>query len=429
MGGVEEPLRVLGGRSDIHDSPAVQQFHVPDRCDGLAAADAVFVLEEQFDPSRFWNQIAEHDATVFLYLSRMLSVLQNQDAAADVADTPAELAIGHSFGFATDDEMFRNFEDRFDVTVLEGYGVTPATIATYNRPSDRRLGSVGTEASYVELEIVDSDDWPVPTGETGEIVVRPTRPNTMMKQYHENPPATREAFRNQWLHTGGIGYKDEDGYLHFIANRDNSIYRGRVDGRISSLEIESFINAQPGVRQSTVVGVRNERGNEEIKALVVPEDGTDITPIDVCKRCEQQLPYQGPAIHRTPRRPPAESVREGPKAGPESRGDGRRLGPEERLRTQPLIRVEPAISLPLRRPLGRLGSATDEDGSVRVQDNRLCDAPKEHLAGWRAFAACEDDTVGVVAIGSPNDGVACLPAGPFRFDLNACVFKVSLAPA
>jgi len=139
----------------------------------------------------------------------MLSVLQNQDAAADVADTPAELAIGHSFGFATDDEMFRNFEDRFDVTVLEGYGVTPATIATYNRPSDRRLGSVGTEASYVELEIVDSDDWPVPTGETGEIVVRPTRPNTMMKQYHENPPATREAFRNQWLHTGGIGYKDE----------------------------------------------------------------------------------------------------------------------------------------------------------------------------------------------------------------------------
>jgi len=113
----------------------------------------------------------------------------------------------------------------------------------------------------------------------------------MMKQYHENPPATREAFRNQWLHTGGIGYKDEDGYLHFIANRDNSIYRGRVDGRISSLEIESFINAQPGVRQSTVVGVRNEQGNEEIKALVVPEDGTDITPIDVCKRCEQQLPY------------------------------------------------------------------------------------------------------------------------------------------
>jgi acyl-CoA synthetase (AMP-forming)/AMP-acid ligase II len=258
---------------------------------GSLLADAVFVLEEQFDPSRFWNQIAEHDATVFLYLSRMLSVLQNQDAAADVADTPAELAIGHSFGFATDDEMFRNFEDRFDVTVLEGYGVTPATIATYNRPSDRRLGSVGTEASYVELEIVDSDDWPVPTGETGEIVVRPTRPNTMMKQYHENPPATREAFRNQWLHTGGIGYKDEDGYLHFIANRDNSIYRGRVDGRISSLEIESVINAQPGVRQSTVVGVRNERGNEEIKALVVPEDGTDITPIDVCKRCEQQLPY------------------------------------------------------------------------------------------------------------------------------------------
>lgn len=258
---------------------------------GALLADAVFVLEERFDPSRFWSQISDHEATVFLYLSRMLSVLQNQEVTSEEGDTPAELAIGHSFGFAADEELFRNFEDRFGVTVLEGYGVTPATIATYNRPGDRRLGSVGTEASYVNLEIVDGDDWPVPPEETGEIVVRPTRPHTMMKGYYENPTATREAFRNQWLHTGGIGYKDEDGFLYFIANKDNSIYRGRVDGRISSLEIESMIDAHSGVHQSTVVGVQNQRGNENIKALVVPEDDADITPVDICRHCEQQLPY------------------------------------------------------------------------------------------------------------------------------------------
>ena len=258
---------------------------------GALLADAEFVLKQQFDPSRFWSQISDHDATVFLYLSRMLSVLQNQDVTPEETDTPAELAIGHSFGFATDEELFHNFEDRFGVTVLEGYGVTPATIATYNRPGDRKLGSVGTEASYVDLEIVDDNDWPVPAGETGEIVVRPTRPHTMMKEYYENPTATHEAFQNQWLHTGGIGYRDEDGYLHFIANRDNSIYRGRVDGRISSLEIESVIDAHPGVRLSTVVGIQNERGNENIKALVIPEDDAEITPVDICRHCEQQLPY------------------------------------------------------------------------------------------------------------------------------------------
>ncbi|MFA9418255.1 AMP-binding protein [Natrinema sp. HArc-T2] len=258
---------------------------------GTLLADAEFVLAGQFDPSRFWEQIESSDATVFLYLSRMLSVLYNQDEKPTNGETPIELAIGHSFGFTTDEEMFRTLEERFDITILEGYGVTPATIVTYNCPDDRRLGSVGKEASYVDLEIVDGDDWPVSPGETGEIVVRPTEPHTMMQGYYNQPEATTEAVRNQWLHTGGIGYKDDDGYLHFVANRDNSIYRGRIDGRISSLEIESVIDAHPGVRQSSVVGVTNEAGSEEIKAFVVPEADADITPIDICKRCERQLPY------------------------------------------------------------------------------------------------------------------------------------------
>lgn len=259
---------------------------------GSLLADAEFILEGQFDPSRFWDQIASYDATVFLYLSRMLSVLHNQDTGPDDHETPAKLAIGHSFGFAADEEMFRTLEDRFDITVLEGYGVTQtATIATYNRPGDRKLGSVGTEASHVELAIVDGDDWPVSPGETGEIVVRSTRPNTMMKEYHKEPAATIDAFRNQWLHTGSIGYRDEDGYLHFVANRDNSIYRGRIDGRISSLEIESVIDAHPGVRTSAVIGVTNKGGSEEIKAVVVPDDDAEITPVDVCRHCEQRLPY------------------------------------------------------------------------------------------------------------------------------------------
>lgn len=259
---------------------------------GALLTDAVFILETQFDPSQFWGQIESHDATVFLYLSRMLSVLYNLDSEPDDHETPAELAIGHSFGFATDEEMFHNFEERFGVTVLEGYGVTEAaTVATYNRPADRKLASVGTEASHVELTIVDEDDWPVSQGETGEIVVRPTRPHTMMKEYYEEPDATIDALRNQWLHTGSIGYRDQDGYLHFVANRDNSIYRGRIDGRISSLEIESVIDAHPDVRKSAVVGVTNEGGKEEIKAAVVPDDDARLTPVDVCKHCEEQLPY------------------------------------------------------------------------------------------------------------------------------------------
>lgn len=255
-------------------------------------AGAEFVLGDPFDPDMFWEQVNSHKATVILYLGRILSVLYNQGSETNNNANPVEMAIGHGFGFWTDETLIKNFEERFDVTVLEGYGVTQsASIATYNSPSDRRIGSSGKPVSYADVAIVDESDRPVPPGESGEIVIRPTRPNTMMQGYYNDPERAMEVCRNQWIHSGDIGYMDEDGYLYFVANEDNSIYRGSIAGRISSLEIESVIDAQTGVWESTVVGIENERVGEEIKAVIVPEDGATITPVDICRRCEKRLPY------------------------------------------------------------------------------------------------------------------------------------------
>ena len=259
---------------------------------GALLSGAEFVFETRFEPERFWDQIESYDATVFLYLSRMLSVLYNQDIDPKRGTTPAELGVGASPGFASDEALFRDFEDRFDLTILEGYGTTSvSTIATYNRRDERNLESVGKPPSYVNLAIVDESGWPVPTGERGEIVVRPTRPNSMMSGYYKNLEQTVEDCRNQWIHTGGIGYRDEDGYVYFVATKENSIYRGRIAGRISSLEIESVVNALPEVEAVTVFGVMNERGGEDIKVVIVPADDVDITPVDICRHCEKQLPY------------------------------------------------------------------------------------------------------------------------------------------
>ncbi|MHB9286481.1 AMP-binding protein [Halobacteriales archaeon Cl-PHB] len=253
---------------------------------------AQFVVEDPFDPDVFWDLVEEYDASIMLYLGRLLSVLYSQEPDAAHADNPVDLAIGHGFGFGTDETLIENFEDRFGITVLEGYGVTQtSTIATYNTPGNRKIGSSGTPVSYAQVEIVDERDWPVEPGESGEIVVRPTRPNTMLQRYLDEPEETVEVCRNQWIHSGDIGYKDEDGFLHFIANEDNSIYRGRVAGRVSSLEIEGVINAHPAVQGSAVVGVENQTANEEIKAVVVAVDGVDLDPVDVCQHCQQQLPY------------------------------------------------------------------------------------------------------------------------------------------
>lgn len=258
---------------------------------GALVTDAEFAFEDPFDPDVFWEQADRYDASVILYLGRILSVLYNQEGSDQWQQTPVETAIGHGFGFGTDETLIENFEQQFDITVLEGYGVTQATLTTYNTPDDRNVGSAGRPVSYAEIEVVDDNDWPVDAGEAGEIVIRPTRPNTMMQGYHGAPEATVKDCRNQWIHTGDIGYMDDDGYLHFVASEDNSIYRGRVAGRISSLEIESVIDAVDGVAESAVVGVEDATGTEEIKAVVVPTADASLDPVDIYRHCRASLPY------------------------------------------------------------------------------------------------------------------------------------------
>lgn len=255
-------------------------------------SDVQFVLENQFDPERFWDQISSYDATVFLYLSRMLSVLSNQDTEPEGGSTSAEFALGHSFGFATDEDVFRNFERRFGVTILELYGNTQSgSLATANRLDQRKIGSVGRPISYAKVKIVDENDRSVEPGQTGEIVIRSTRSNAMMKGYYNDPERTVRDWRNRWIHTGDYGYLDDDGYLHFIGDREDSIYRASITSRISSLEIMSVINTHPDVRNSVVIGVDDGYGNEEIKAIVVTNEGSDISPIDIHEHCRQHLPY------------------------------------------------------------------------------------------------------------------------------------------
>ncbi len=257
---------------------------------GALVSGSEFVLLDQFKPQQFWQQVQEYDASVFLYLSRMLPVLYNQDIAAEYANNPVRLAIGHGYSFGHDRELIRDFEQRYEITVLEGYGTTQTGISLWNDIHDRRIGSVGTPVSYATVDIVDEADRPVATNDPGEIVVRPAQANTMMTGYYDDPEATVAACQNQWIHTGDRGYRDADGYVFTVANKQNSIYRGQVVGRISTLEIESIIDSHPAVQTSIVTGVTTQTDGEEILAVVVPEQGQALTPVDICQHCERELP-------------------------------------------------------------------------------------------------------------------------------------------
>jgi len=253
---------------------------------GSILAGIDFVLYEEFEPNRFWDQIRRHDATVFSYLGTMITNLHNTDPRPDDADNPAVYGIGAGAPAGVIEE----FEPRFDVQLLEGYGLTEtATLASVNPPEAPSLGSIGKSLSYTELEIVDEEDRQLPPGEDGEIVVRSTEPNSFMLGYHDKPEETVDAWQNLWFHTGDVGYKDEDGYFYFVDRKAYAIRR--PGGNVSSYEVENVLSDHPDLNEAAVFGVPNHQDFEEVKAVVVPKPGKTPSPVDVVDYCDGRIAY------------------------------------------------------------------------------------------------------------------------------------------
>lgn len=253
---------------------------------GSLLAETDFAMERWFSASEYFDQIRRYDATIFNYIGTMIPVLSKQEEREDDADNPARVGIGA----AAPPDIMPDFEERFDVVLREGYGLTETgTAACINPAEDRRIGSVGKPLSYTELDIVDEHDRSLPPGEEGEIVVRNTRPNTMMTEYYKKPEKTAESFRNLWIHTGDIGKKDEDGFFYFV---DRKAYAIRRRGEnVSSFEVEAAIESHPDVQEAAVYGVPSELGEDEVTTAIIPKEGADLEAIDVVKHCEERLAY------------------------------------------------------------------------------------------------------------------------------------------
>jgi len=157
-----------------------------------------------------------------------------------------------------------DFFDSLGFNVVHGYGMSEnAPLICVNTPRHKRNVSVGLPVSYTELKILD----PGPEG-IGEIAVR--SPSVMLG-YFENEEATKEAIDiNGFLHTGDLGYRDKDGYLH-IKGRKKNLIVGSGGKNIYPEEIESHFNNSRIIGEILVVGRREPTyGGENIFAVVVP---------------------------------------------------------------------------------------------------------------------------------------------------------------
>lgn len=248
--------------------------------------DLTAAYDERFHASTFWETAAQLRATHVSLLISMVNVLFKQP------ERPTDR--GHGVGVAltagATRDVWPRFEERFGVSIIELYGMTECGCTTLMNPPDAvRLGSVGTPLGFVEAEVVDDADRPVPAGTRGELIVRPRFPYTMFLGYLNKDDKTVEAQRNLWFHTGDYVTRDADGYYYFV-DRKKDVIRRRGEN-VAPYDVESALNRHPAVFESVVVGVPSPLGEEDIKAFVQLRPGASPSPRELFEFLMRELPF------------------------------------------------------------------------------------------------------------------------------------------
>lgn len=278
---------------------ALPLFHVFGQVVQMAAGirrGATLVLAPRFDPGLCLELMQREKVTLFCGVPTMLWALLAYPEAdrfdlPGIAKTLRLVTVG---GASTPVEILRAFEEKFDLTVLEGYGLSETSPgATFNRlDRPRKIGSVGLPVWGVEIRVVDPEDRPLPAGERGEVVIRG---HNIMKGYLGRPEETAEAMRGGWFHTGDIGTFDEEGYLYIVDRLKDMIIRGGFN--VYPREVEELLVTHPDVSLAAVVGVPDERYGEEIKAFIVPKAGTTPDPDAIIEWTHERIAgYKYPRI-------------------------------------------------------------------------------------------------------------------------------------
>ncbi len=246
------------------------------------------VLHKGFDLDDIVSSIRRNKVTrLYAVPTIFIRLLNNLESKRHLS------SLTYCFSAATSmaSEIVRQWQESFKLKIYEAYGMTEtASLVTYNHRYRHKIGSVGTSAGIVEVKIVDPNGTEVPAGETGEIVIR--GPN-VMKGYINKPKETAEILRDGWLHSGDLGYLDEQGYLFIVDRIKDMIISGGLN--IYPSEVEDVLYEHAAVEECSVVGMPHPEYGEAVTAYVIKKQDRLCAADDLIRFCKERIAsYKAP---------------------------------------------------------------------------------------------------------------------------------------
>ena len=217
----------------------------------------------KFDPSIWLEELERNSAAYTFLVPTMLALALDEPNVTDVDSSALRrLCWGAS---PIPPSVATRAEEVFGQILAQTYGQSeaPMTISVLQPDEHDRVGSAGRPYTLVDIAVKDDDGNWLKAGEVGEVV---TRGQHLMKEYWKRPGLTAETIKDGWLHTGDLGYQDDDGFLFLVDRKNDLIISG--GSNVYPREVEDALTSHPAVREAAVVGIPDETWGELIHAVV-----------------------------------------------------------------------------------------------------------------------------------------------------------------
>ena len=263
------------------------------QCQVFVSRSALSLIPNPRDIKDLLHTIRKVHPTFFISVPTLfIALLNHPDVKAGKVDFKSiKLCISGAAPLMA--ETKKSFEELTGGRILEGYSLTEAMMACTVNPAlgVKKIGSIGMPLPDVEVRIAhpESGDKILPTGEVGEVLMRAPQ---LMQGYWQNPEETAGVLQvhgegGPWLHTGDLGYMDEDGYI-FIVDRKKDVIKPS-GFQVWPREVEEVISSHPAVLEVGVAGVPDDYQGEAVKAWVVLRSGQQATVDEIRQYCRQKL--------------------------------------------------------------------------------------------------------------------------------------------